>query len=229
MHCHFDMQARIFSAATQPYDMHTAMQQMQHRFDVSWHRCMASTRKAGSMTSPPLNYMSPQTTRQYTRRWPWRTLSVVATLSLLLIASLAVTVRQIEGWIDPVTGSMMGKTVWLFGITTGPHVNVSALELRLKSSGIRWTPSWRFLHNTHLNIFGGATCHECGSAPPIYQVRPVLEEFAAASTDAELREFVRVMQSGTDAEQKAAVDAAGEKGLGALSRPARADSQTTRE
>ena len=123
---------------------------------------------------------------------------------------------QVEGRIDPVTGSMMGKTVWLFGITTGPHVEVSALETRLKRSGIRWTPSWQFLHNTHLNIFGGATCHECGLAPPIYRI-PVLKEFAAASTDAELREFVRVMQSGTDAEKNAAVDAAGEKGLEVLS------------
>jgi hypothetical protein len=39
----------------------------------------------------------------------------------------------------------------------------------------------------------------------------VLNEFAAASNDAELREFVRVMQSGTDAERKDAVKAAGEK------------------
>jgi len=32
-----------------------------------------------------------------------------------------------------------------------------------------------------------------------------------------LREFVRVMQSGTEAEQNAAAEAAGEKGLQALS------------
>jgi hypothetical protein len=45
----------------------------------------------------------------------------------------------------------------------------------------------------------------------------VLGGFAAASTDAELREFVRVMRSGTDGERKAAVDAAAEKGLRAIS------------
>jgi len=128
-----------------------------------------------------------------------------------------VTLRQEEGRVDAVTGSMMSKTVWPFGITSGPRVDASPLEVRLKSSGITWTPSWQFLHNTRHNVFGGATCRECGSAPPIYPLRPVLKEFAASSTDAELREFVRVMQSGTDAGQKAAVDAAGEKGLQALS------------
>ena len=118
---------------------------------------------------------------------------------------------------DAVTGSMTWKTVWLFGITSGPRVDVSPLETRLKKNGITWTPSWQFLHNTHRTVLGNATCYECGSAPPIYQLRPVVKEFAAASTDAELREFVRVMQSGTDAEQEAAVDAAGEKGLQAMS------------
>ena len=117
---------------------------------------------------------------------------------------------------DPVTGSMTSKTVWLFGLTSGPRLDVSPLELRLKSSGIAWTPSWQFLHNTHRNVFGGATSFECGFAPPIYHLRPVLKEFVAASTDAELREFVRLI-SGTDAEQKAAVNAASEKGLQARS------------
>jgi hypothetical protein len=144
-------------------------------------------------------------------------LGVVAAVLLLVVAAPTVTVRQVESRLDPVTGSMTWKTVWLFGISPRPRVDVSPLETRLRSGGISWTPSWQFLHDTHRNIFGGATCHECGSAPPIYQLRPVLKEFAAASTDAELREFVRVMQSGTDAEQKAAVEAAGEKGLLALS------------
>ena len=51
----------------------------------------------------------------------------------------------------------------------------------------------------------------------VKRVSPVLTEFATAATDAELREFVRVMQSGTDTEQRAAVDAAAEKGLVSLS------------
>jgi hypothetical protein len=167
------------------------------------------------MSATPLNDSSPDTPRSR-RRWPWRTLGVVVAVLLLALAAPTVAIRQVESRIDPVTGSMTWKTVWVFGITSGPHIDVSPLETRLKSSGIAWTRSWQFLHNTHRTIFGDATCYECGSAPPIYQLRPVLKGFAAASTDAELREFVRVMQSGTDAEQKAAVESAGEKGLQAL-------------
>jgi len=118
---------------------------------------------------------------------------------------------------DPVTGSITWKTTWPFGLTSAPHTDVSPLETRLKSRGIAWTPSWQFLHNTHRNIFGVVTCDECGTAPPIYQLRPVLKEFAAASTDSELREFVWSMQSGTDAQRQAAVQTATEKGLAAVS------------
>jgi hypothetical protein len=164
------------------------------------------------MSSAPLNCVSPDTPRSR-RRWPWQTLGAVAVVLILLVAAPTVTIRQVESRMDAVTGSMTWKTVWLFGITSGPRVDVSPLETRLKSSGITWTSSWQFLHNTHRTVFGNATRYECGSAPPIYQIRPVLKDFTAASTDAELREFVRVMQSGTDAEQKTAVEAAGEKGL----------------
>jgi hypothetical protein len=165
------------------------------------------------MRSTPLNYLSADTSRWRWRRWPWRTVTVVALVLLLVAAAQTVAVRRVESRIDAVTGSMTWKTVWLFGITSGPRVDVSPLETRLKTSGIAWTPSWRGLHNTYRNAFGRAICYECGSAPPIYQLRPVLQEFAAASTDAELREFVRVMQSGTEAEQEAAVNAAAEKEL----------------
>jgi hypothetical protein len=114
---------------------------------------------------------------------------------------------------DPVTGSVTWKTTWPFGLTSAPRTDVSPLETRLKSSGIAWTPSWQFLHNTHRNIFSFPTCYECGTAPPIYQLRPVLKEFAAASTDSELREFVRIMQFGTAVEQNAALETAAQKSL----------------
>jgi hypothetical protein len=127
-----------------------------------------------------------------------------------------IAVRQVESRMDVVSGSMMWKTVWVFGVTSGPRVDVSTLETRLKASGVPWTPSWQFMHNTHRNVFGRATSYECGSAPAIFRLRPVLAEYAAGATDAELREFVRVMQSGTDAEQEAAVEAAVEKGFEAM-------------
>jgi hypothetical protein len=172
------------------------------------------------MSSTPLDYLSPRTPRSR-RRWPWRIMSVGAAVLLLAIAAPLVTIRQVESRMDTVTGSITWKSVWPFGITSGPCIDVSPLEMRLKTSGITWTASWQFLDNTNRNVFGGATVRECGSAPAIYQLRPVLKEFAAVSTDAELREFVRIMQTGTAAQKKAAVEAAAEKSLQVLStRPA---------
>lgn len=158
------------------------------------------------------NYAMSDTPR---RRWGWRTPGAVAAVLLMVVAAPWITVRQVESRMDAVTGSVTWKTVWLFGISSGARVDVSPLEMRLRSSGISWTPSWRLLHNAHRNVFGGATLCECGSAPAIYQLHPVIKQFTDASTDAELREFVRIMQSGTDDQQKAAIDAAGEKGMAA--------------
>lgn len=161
------------------------------------------------MTSTPLDYGSPDAP-QSRRRWPWRIIIAVGVLLMAVLALPAITVRQVESRMDAVTGSITWKTVWLFGITSGPRRDVSPLESRLKSSGITWTPSSHFLHNTHHNVFGAAIGYECGSAPPIYRLRPVLNDFTGGSTDTQLREFVRVMQFGTEAEQSAAVDAASE-------------------
>lgn len=52
-----------------------------------------------------------------------------------------------------------------------------------------------------------------GSTPPIEAIRPVLAAFESSCTDAELRDFVRVLQSGTEAEQEVAVQAAGERAV----------------
>ena|SRR5687768_9006070 len=159
-----------------------------------------------------LNYVSTDDCRPR-RTWPARTLGAAALLLLGAVMLPEPTVRQVESSVDAVTGTMTWKTVWIFGITAPPRIAVSPLERRLVKAGIPWTPQRVFLHIKHLDVFGHPRAWDCGWAPPIHSVRVILEEFAAASTDEELREFVRIMESGTEAEQKAAVDAAGEKAL----------------
>lgn len=62
----------------------------------------------------------------------------------------------------------------------------------------------------------GTKGFECSRAPAIYELGPVQQSFVDASTDAEILAFVTIMQTGTEAEQKAAVEAACDKGLEAM-------------
>jgi hypothetical protein len=114
---------------------------------------------------------------------------------------------------DAVSGSTRLQTVWPFGVTFGPRVEASSLDIKMRQLGIRWNPDWRFLYNTHKTILGTATLHECGSAPPIYQMTPVLTEFVRTASDQEIRKFVQTMESGSDAEQNEAIEAAGDRAL----------------
>lgn len=140
-------------------------------------------------------------------------LVLVALLGLAVVGLPFVSVRQTRSRMDAVTGSMEWQTTWPLGITWGPRVTPSPLELRLRQRGIPWTRDWQFLHNTHRILIGTATCYECGSAPAIYQLKPVLQQYADRATDTELREFVRVMRSGTKDQRDAAVRAAADEAL----------------
>lgn len=134
---------------------------------------------------------------------------------LALLASPFVGVLKDIQWVDAVTGSMRRQTVWPFGTSRGVVTQASPLELELCQRGIRWSADWRFLSEADRTLLGNATSRGCGVAPPIYQIRSVLGQFASASSNDELREFVRVMQSGSEDERRAAVDGAGDKGLSA--------------
>jgi hypothetical protein len=162
------------------------------------------------MASQALEYDTPCAAK---RRRSWRVPAAVATLVFAFFALASAPVRRVESRVDGVTGSMRWTTVWFGWVTSGPRTDVSPLETYLCGNGVRWTPQWHTLHNTHRNLFGGATCYECGPAPPIYSLRSCLQEFVAASSHDEIRQFVRVMESGTEAEQAAAVDAADNKAL----------------
>ncbi len=140
-------------------------------------------------------------------------------IGFAVLASPLVTFRQDLCWIDATTASMKRQTIWPFGITAGPMIEASAIDLRLQQVGLNANPNWRLLSDTDRTVLGLAISRGCGLAPPIYQLRPVLDEFARTSSDADLREFVRVMQSGTESEQRAAIEAAAEKGLRVLSQP----------
>jgi len=167
------------------------------------------------MQPTTLNYVAPGARVPF--RWNRRrVVGFAAVLLLVVILTPFPDVKFVSEQIDPVTGSMSIQTTWAMGLHTSAGTQVSPLEKRLTQSHIAWTPAWQMLGRRHYNLFGNVTTRECGSAPPIYHMRPLMDEFVARATDEELRAFVNVMQSGTTSEQSAAISAACERMLAQL-------------
>lgn len=163
----------------------------------------------------PLDYAAPSIARP---RWRWllRTLIILIVTLLLTIAAESITYRIDSTYVDTVTGSMSSRTTWLHGLYSNSQTTVSPLETRLRTSGIPWAPQWRLLSEHYVTLLTRARA--CNTdAHHIHG--NFLPNFVAASSDDELHEFIRIMESGTNAEQRAAVEAAMEKALNYLPAP----------
>lgn len=169
------------------------------------------------MSATPLNYASPDAAR-LRERWPWRKVGVLAVVAFIALAGSTVTFSETSSRVDSVTGSMMSKTVWPLGITFRSPVHPTPLAVQLTKRGIPWTPNWQPMGGVGCTLFGRVNWLGCGGSTPTRDFTAVLAQFAAIATDAELRDFVRDMQSGVKTQEKAAVDAACERVIGHLMR-----------
>lgn len=137
----------------------------------------------------------------------------LATLLALLVGLAflsGTTVRDVRTRIDTVTGSVKQNTAWRFQDIRGAGTNsgdVSPLERRLVERGIEWKTHYQHFGTTYFNIWGRPIGYGCTVAPAIYGARWLDEEALRSWSDDELRAFVDVMQTATEAQQKAAVEA----------------------
>jgi hypothetical protein len=159
----------------------------------------------------PLNYA-----RSTSERLPWRWLLAGLGVAVILGLLSGTSVRRVRLRVDPVTGSLSRQTIWPFGIISGDIITPSPLARRLLQIGVHRNPTWQFLSETKYNAWGRTIGIGCAAAPLIYQLRPVLQDYVAASTDEELRRFAQTMLSGTPAQQQAAITVAAEEGLAHL-------------
>lgn len=168
------------------------------------------------MEPTPLDYALPADGRP--RLWRVaRPIIALAAVVAALVLLASVPVQRTQNRVDAVTGSTEWQTTWPLGVTSGPVFTASPLEARVTKIGMPWQRDWRMLHVTGQSVFGNVIVRECGSAPPIYDFRIFLRPFVTAASDDEVRGFVRAMQSGTEAEQRAAVDAAADRVVGSPS------------
>jgi hypothetical protein len=154
----------------------------------------------------------------YRMRSAWFILAVIVLLAAAaVLLPSSIYVRQDLCWIDAISGSQKRQTVWRGGASSSPVVSDSLLAERYRKLGLRWEPHWRNVEGTYRNAFGRSVGHAHGSAPEIYDLsmsRVLQGSYLAASSDEDVREFFRVMSSGTEAEKKTAVEAACDKALG---------------
>jgi hypothetical protein len=152
-----------------------------------------------------MNYADPSLTAPR-RRWPFR-LAVAAVALLLLLGGLSfVPVRRVVNDIDAVAGSTREQTSWL-GVRGVAIVSTSPLETRLKSAKIDYRPDWHTLSDYEYSVLGFRNSRGHGTAPPVHAIYRWLDRWVATATEDELRNYVRIMQTGTETEQRAVVQA----------------------
>jgi len=158
-----------------------------------------------------LPYSSPDIARP-ARRWSLL-VGAVAVIVLFLVIPITFT-NSSSIYIDPVTGSLKRSWTYRLGTKTATQIDQSPLVRRMSILGIPWTPTWQFLHRYDRGFFGGNRGVSCGMAPPIYSFRAIATDYCEAATDTEIRAFVAIMQTGTEEQQRAAIDAASDKVFG---------------
>ena len=133
----------------------------------------------------------------------------VAAVIVLLLLSFVFPVKRQMAWMDVVTGATKHQTQWVFGLESSPTIEPSPLSKWLvrEEGAIQYV--WQYTHGPSETIWGRPVSFACGRAPPIYPLHGDLgEDFVRASSEEELRRFVKIMREGSVAEQQAAVDAA---------------------
>jgi hypothetical protein len=148
-----------------------------------------------------------------------------------LIASVAIVagglfawnfpVRSDRIWIDPITGSMRGRTDWLF-FSTPPRLEPSAIERWIIKHEGRYDPDWHMLTRAEKNVLGRTVARGCAAAPAIYPLHAgdLNDRYVSTATDSDIGEFVRVMKEGTGSERERAVEAACKGTIEGRGRPA---------
>ena len=168
--------------------------------------------------------------RDFSFRWPEmsrRRIVITAFFVVglvILFLSFAVPVQREMGWIDAVTASTKQQTYLTFAFDmtpltkTTPVIEPSPLAHWLARREGEVQYDWRHVNGTLKTIWGTPVGFGHGPAPPIYFLQgSLLEHFVDSSSDEDLRHFVDVMRHGTKQEQEAAVKAATDKALTAMS------------
>ena len=154
------------------------------------------------MSQQVLEYQTPtEAPRRRSRR-------LIVNLALCVVGLIGLCSLEwsIGMGMDQITGATTLQTTYPFGIRGKVVVTPTLLDQRLAMMNLTIPRRWRGFSLITKKAF--STARGCGTVPPVYHFRAWMPTYLAIATDDEVRAFVDVMQSGTDAEQQAAIDAA---------------------
>lgn len=156
-----------------------------------------------------ISYQSQGSLRGW-RRWMNRRNGLIVCCSILLMAFIPMprVVSRDQKWLCAICASERGEISWPMGVTTNQTFKQSSLDNWISQRGGH-VHDWRSVRCSLRDVFGRYVGTECGTAPQIYGFSADLQSDYMKSASAEqIAAFVQTMQSGTDAQQRQAVDQA---------------------
>jgi hypothetical protein len=137
-------------------------------------------------------------------------------LLIMIVALLSmVTVPHDSQWMCSVCGAQRRQTVW-FGWRRPERVQETALGAWIGRKEKQHEHSWQFVHRRMRSVFGGTLGWACGRAPAIYSLATLgdaMDRYVGSASDEELSALVAVLRTGTDEEQRQAVQRAWDRVL----------------
>ena len=137
-----------------------------------------------------------------------RRTEIIVSIVIVLVASamFATVVRFSAVWttVCAICGAREQQTRWVFGFKSTPVRESSPLAQWLSRQGRAHEHRWEHLDVQGRNVFGrGISAGSSGHPPPICSVQPALiDQFLRTASESEIEEFVRLMLSGSEDEQK---------------------------
>lgn len=139
---------------------------------------------------------------------------VIIVLAVLIVAGMILEIedRQERVWIDAVSASTKSERMYRDG-EASTVITDSPFAERYRALGLSWEPQWHNVAATSITVAGRRTNLGHGRAPEIHSFRSadLQQLFLAGASDDEVRAFFQVMSTGTEAEQRAAIEAAADK------------------
>lgn len=152
------------------------------------------------------------------RKWVnERSFLIAALLLFVLFVPMSAEISVDEGWVCAICGSRRGEISWIGGFKTGAYFRQSSLDQWIAQNAGGHTHDWRHIRGAIRNIFGRGIGSRHGVAPPIYSFpNDVQSVYMKSATTQQVTAFVQTMTSGTEAQQRLAVEQAADQAIGAM-------------